>query len=459
MSECAFPLTLCVLGTSQNSGKTVTCIGLLCKLLAPPYSFRLDEIGYMKPVGQRLVQVRASDGRMIEAERDAALVTALMGVRNPRYDLVSPIVWTPGRTGLCIDDACCRGPREMQADYLRVLQQAYAELARGKKAVIVEGTGQIGVGSVGGVSAADIVLALREWGVPTCVLLVTQGDLGASVAETVPHLLTLARFGVRIDGLIVNRVDSTRLAESKAALATFYGRALPKLFGGHCGLERGVPIVGVVPEIPDLALPTMRFVQEHLAALPGANLQLYAWPRQPEPEGVFARRTVALSLRERYLPLLRDGDLVVTGINANPRILSLLDHHRSMQAAGGAGLAGILLSCQSVGGMLPETRVALASARVPVLATSLDTARTIHALADMTVKIQPYDAGKRDLIAGAYCRHTDDLSTLVPEGEPFPRAAAGAGASPSSAPPCTCPACQRAAVQALAQAASWPSEP
>lgn len=444
MSERAFPPTLSVLGTSQNSGKTVTCIGLLCKLLAPPYNLEPSAIGYMKPVGQHVVSLRAVDGSWTTAERDAALVTTLMGMGNSRYDLISPIVWSAGRTMTCIDDACRRGAAAMRASHVQALQNAYRQLANDKRAMIIEGTGQIGVGSVGGISAADTILALREMGVPVHVLLVTQGDPVHAIAETMPHLLALARFGICIDGLIVNRVDPNRVAETSAILRAFYECELPRLYGERCGLDQGIQIIGLVPEMPDLALPTMRLLREYLAGLPGACLQVYAWPSQPEPERIFARRTVALSLRERYLPLLRDGDLVVVGINANARILSLLDHQRAMQHAGRSGLAGILLSCQAVGGLLPETRTALQKARIPVLAVSLDTARVVQEIADMTVKIQPYDAGKRDLIAGAYCQHIGDLPGLIPQEQPVVTGAPGGSCAAPAVPPCSCPACREA---------------
>jgi len=444
MSEAAYPLTLSVLGTSQNSGKTVTCIGLLCKLLAPPYNLKLADVGYMKPVGQRAAVVPAPDGSSIVAERDALLVTALMGVNRPRYDLLSPILWLAGRTSACIDDACCRGAARMRSAHIEAVQNAYRALAKGKRAMIIEGTGQIGVGSVGGISAADTVMALRALGAPVRVLLVTAGDPARSIDETVPHLLALAQFGVCVDGLIVNRVDPDRLAQAANILKTYYGCLLPSLYGQVCGTDGCIPILGLVPEMPDLALPTIRLLRDHFAGKADANLRTHAWPHHPEPERVLVRRTVALSLRDRYLPLLRDGDLVVAGINANRRIVSLLDHQRSLRHTGQTGLAGIILSCQAVGGLLPRTRAYLARAETPVLAVDLDTATVVEEIAGLNVKIQSYDLAKRDLIAGAYCQHVDDLPGDIPKAEPLQLSKDGATVE-WVVPPCSCPVCRKLA--------------
>jgi dethiobiotin synthetase len=440
VSETAYPLTLSVLGTSQNSGKTVTCIGLLCKLLAPPYNLGLADVGYMKPVGQRAAFLPTQSGSPLVAERDALLVTALMGVDRPRYDLISPILWLTGRTSACIDDACRTGASNMRSAHIQAVQDAYRALARGKRAMIIEGTGQIGVGSVGGISAADTVMALRALGAPVRVLLVTSGDPLRSIDETVPHLLALARLGVCVDGLIVNRIDPKRLAEATAILETYYGCILPTLYGQRCSADGCISVLGLVPEMPDLALPTMRLLRDHFASKPEANLRTHAWPRHADPERTLVRRTVALSLRNRFLPLLREGDLVVAGINANRRIISLLDHQSALRRTGQMGLAGIILSCQAVGGLLPRTRAYLARGETPVIAVDLDTATVVEEIGSLNVKIQPYDLAKRDLIAGAYCHHVGMLPGDIPTSDPLQLSDDGNTVT-WSVPPCSCPVC------------------
>lgn len=56
--------------TRQNDGKTVVCIGLLIKLMQVA-----EKIGFIKPVGQKYVEV---DG--VKVDEDAVLVSSLTGI-------------------------------------------------------------------------------------------------------------------------------------------------------------------------------------------------------------------------------------------------------------------------------------------------------------------------------------------------------------------------------------------
>jgi len=410
MGASAYPSTLYILGTSQNSGKTVASIGMICKLLSPQYGLCLGDIGFMKPVGQQVVPV--PNGDHMKAERDAVLVTSLMGIASPQYDLVSPLVWTDGRTVSCIDQECSCDPRQVRDGYLGRILEAFRHLSVGKRVMIVEGTGQMGVGSVAGVSSVDVILGLRSMGVPVYVIMVTPGDAQLAIAESVPHLLALAHTGVYIDGLLVNRVPTSELEATARVLTAYYQRLFPRLYGPRCRERTCVDILGCVPEMEDLALPTVRLVREFLTTL-RCDLEVVSWPGRRTTEYVLVRRKVIVSLERDYHQLLRDGDLVVVGINANARIVSLLEHHRAALEEGGQGLAGILLSCKSVGGLLPSVEGMLRESGLSVMALDLDSAEVVQRLATMTVKLQPYDAAKRDLIDQVYGRHLEHLPGLV----------------------------------------------
>lgn len=432
MAASAFPPTIFVLGTSEHSGKTVAAVGLMCKLLSSQYRLALDEIGYMKPVGQYTVLTDGPDGAAVEAERDAALVTSLMGMPSPRFDLIGPLVWTGGRTVRCIDEECCREPSEIREEHLQVVRRAYRRLARGKRAMVVEGTGQLGVGSVGGASGADVVGSLVAMGVPVYVVLVVGGGADAAIAESALHVLALDHLGVRLHGLIANRVEPDALASTSRLLCAYYQRIFPRIYVDRDRPGATVDVLGCVPEVPDLALPTVRLVRDLLARSLGTELDVVAWPERPEPEGVLARRFVVLSLERDYHRLLRDGDAVVVGINANSRILSLVDFHREALRAGRLGLAGVILSCRSVGGLLPGALETLRRSGLHVLAVDLDSAEVVQMARAEPVKLQPYDAAKRALIAEVYCRHIDRLPGFGAPRAPGP----GARREPAASPRC-----------------------
>lgn len=96
MTTAAYPPTVYILGTSRNVGKTVTCVGIIAKLLSAENSYSRDEVGYIKPVGQQTLTVTNGDGRVVQADKDAVLITSLLGMECHDYEIVSPVVWKGG---------------------------------------------------------------------------------------------------------------------------------------------------------------------------------------------------------------------------------------------------------------------------------------------------------------------------------------------------------------------------
>ena len=150
MTTSKYPPTVYVLGTARNIGKTVTCIGIIAKLLSSEQGCSMAEIGYIKPVGQESLTVPNSHGVPIQADKDAVLITSLLGMTCHDYDKISPVVWQGGLTASFIDDAENGDPMVERQAFLDRIHEAYEHVARGMRVVIVEGTGQPGVGSVGG---------------------------------------------------------------------------------------------------------------------------------------------------------------------------------------------------------------------------------------------------------------------------------------------------------------------
>lgn len=89
----SYPRTIVVLGTARNVGKTITSLGIIGKLLSAEQGYSLHEIGYIKPVGQQTLTVDLDNGEHIEADKDAVVITSLMGTDNPGYEYISPVIW------------------------------------------------------------------------------------------------------------------------------------------------------------------------------------------------------------------------------------------------------------------------------------------------------------------------------------------------------------------------------
>jgi len=411
MGVHSYPPTVFILGTDRDIGKTVTCIGIITKLLGPEHGYRTEEIGYIKPVGQQTMTVLNGQGVPIQADKDAVLVTSLMGIQCHGYEKASPVVWADGVTAEYIDRATTGDPLEGREGFMALIRDAYEHVAAGKRIVIVEGTGQPGVGSVAGISNADVINMLRAMSVPVFVIMVTRGGIGSTIDQVFPYLMALDHLGTRVNGLIINGVYASKMAKIQSYLTGYYQRVFKTLYGDRLQAQDVPPILGFVPAIPDLRLPSMRLIAEHFAGEKDSNLEIIA----PEDFDAGACRLVrnikVISLEFGYESFLEPGDAVVVGVNANDVILAMLLLHERMIRRYGHGLSGLILSCKHVGGLSRQIRELVVSGDLPVITLDYDTAEIVQRVEAMTVKIQPYDEGKKELIARAY----QESLTLWPE--------------------------------------------
>jgi len=409
MASNAFPNTLYVLGTARDSGKTVASMGLIARLLSPPHGFLPTEIGYLKPVAQHVVRITTETGGCVEAERDAALVTQLMAVGHLESDAVGPVIWRRGATVECIDDCCASDPQKVRRALLNRIVSCYERVAKGRHAVILEGTGQMGVGSVGGVSSADIIARLLDLGVPLRVLLVVRGESVDAIDCLFPHVFALRHLELPLDGVIVNRIPPDRFEQVKSLVQTYYRRVFGCLYGDRLGCHPAIRILGYVPEILDLALPSLRFVVEQFEQQPESGLQILPGPVRENWSSRLVRRVMVLSLTAGYERLLQEGDLVVVGANAETRITGALGYHRHALCDGKNGLSGVFLSCRDVSRIPTRLRDLISASGLPVFSVQYDSARVLESIHRMQVKIQPYETAKRDLITRIYCDYVDSL--------------------------------------------------
>jgi len=407
MLNHAYPQTIFVLGTSRDIGKTVTCVGIIASLLSQEHGYKLDEIGYMKPVGQQTLTVLSGEGVPIQADKDAVLITSLMGIQGHGYEKTSPVVWKGGVTAKFIDDAAKGDPRADSESFMERIREAYRDVSLGKRIVLVEGTGQPGVGSVAGISNADVINGLREMGVPVTVLMVTGGGIGSTIDQVFPYLMTLEHLGTRVDGLIINDVIPSKVDKIKHYLNTYYGNVFADLYGHRMTTNSQPRIVGFVPTITELRLPTMRLIAEALSKRDADQVEVLA-PNDFDQTAIeLVRHVRVISLDYGYERFVQPGDAVIIGVNANDTILSLLNTHKRLINEKGTGLSGMLLSCRDVGGLSDQVRDLVRTSDLPTLAVGFDSADIIKRIDNMTIKIQPYDVHKRDLIAAAYEEHLD----------------------------------------------------
>jgi hypothetical protein len=193
-------------------------------------------------------------------------------------------------------------------------------------------------------------------------------------------------------------------------LETCYQQVFPALYGG-CLHQPVPPILGFVPSVPELRLPTMRLVADFFQRQHNSGIEMVT----PSDPSTGAYQLIAkfkvISLEFGYETYLEPGDAVIVGVNANDVVLAMMLHHERLMRRFGRGLSGLILSCKHVGGLAAEICDLIKAGDLPTMTLDYDSADILQRLEDLSVKIQPYDLVKRDLIAAAYNEHV----TLWPE--------------------------------------------
>ena len=119
-----------IAATRQNDGKTTASLGLIAALQE-----HFPRIGYIKPVGQRFVEIEEQ-----KIDEDTVLMDAVYRMNCPLVDM-SPIAVEPDFTR-----------KYLQASnneaLVKKIQKAFDRVAWEKDFVLCEGTGHAGVGSV-----------------------------------------------------------------------------------------------------------------------------------------------------------------------------------------------------------------------------------------------------------------------------------------------------------------------
>lgn len=213
-----------IASTGEHRGKTTLSLGIYAALQK-----RFNSVGFIKPVGQK--QVEPESGVFVD--KDAVLFRDVFGLQDPWKEM-SPILIPPGFTKKFLDG------NGHEKDFLSDIGAAFEKLSRKHPFTIVEGTGHVGVGSIIGCSNARVARLLK-----TDVVLIAEAGLGSSFDELSLSLSLCEKWGVRVKGVILNRV----LDEKRDMIETYFPKALARL---------GIPLLGSVPYLPFLSQPCMR---------------------------------------------------------------------------------------------------------------------------------------------------------------------------------------------------------
>ncbi|MFA5088620.1 MAG: AAA family ATPase [Candidatus Omnitrophota bacterium] len=144
----------------QNAGKTMIVLGLY-KI----FKEKGLRTTFMKPVGQQFVEVN-----QLSIDKDSYLISQVYRCRKNMKEM-SPITVGRGFTEKYIFN-----PQKQVLK--RKIIHSFQRLTKGQDAIIVEGTGHAGVGSVIDFSNADVASLLGSK-----VIIISEGGIGKSIDE------------------------------------------------------------------------------------------------------------------------------------------------------------------------------------------------------------------------------------------------------------------------------------
>src|SRR5438067_169110 len=219
-----------IAATRQNDGKTTTSLGLIAALQK-----HYPRVGYIKPVGQRFVEIAEQ-----KIDEDTVLMDSVFGLNCPLVDM-SPIAVEPNFTRKYLQSS-------NNETLVKKIQKAFDRVAWEKEFVLCEGSGHAGVGSVFDLSNAQVAKILGAK-----VIIVTQGGIGKPIDEVALNQALFEKEGVEIIGVILNKVVGTKIEY----ITEFARRGLKR---------KGLELLGVIPHQSVLSSPTVDLIREELKA-------------------------------------------------------------------------------------------------------------------------------------------------------------------------------------------------
>ena len=351
-----------VAATRMNDGKTTTCLGLTAALQTMGLN-----VGYIKPIAQRIVQSGED-----QVDEDTLLIDGLFSLDIP-IAAMSPVAIGPEFTKNYLEN-----PNEIGPQLKDRICRAFDRAAYGKDIIVVEGSGHAGVGSVFGASNADNAKVLGSK-----ALIVAAGGIGKPIDEIALNKALFDQSGVEVVGVILNKV----LPDKIDFIRDFASRGLKKL---------GIPLIGVVPLQETLVYPNLDQVAEETKA---------RWIHQPAGLRRVRRVVIGAMSARRAAEYFRvNGTLVIVPGDREDLLEAFIE------GGGAKSLSGIILS----NGLLPNDILMkrLTDAGIPVAAVEAESFAVTARINNMTVKTMKQDSDKIPIIE-KMIRESVDIPALL----------------------------------------------
>jgi BioD-like phosphotransacetylase family protein len=353
-----------IAATRQNDGKTTTSLGLMAAL----QKF-YPRVGYIKPVGQRFVEISEQ-----KIDEDTVLMDSVYKLNCPLVDM-SPIAVEPDFTRKYIEGA-------NNNELVTKIQSAFDRVAWEKDLVLCEGSGHAGVGAVFDLSNAQVARVLNAK-----VIIVSRGGIGKPIDEVTLNQALFEKEGVEIIGVIINKV-----LPGKLDYITEFARR---------GLKRkGLDLLGVLPHLPILTQPTLSSIQEDLQARllnAGHGMQNLA-----------DHMVIGAMSVQNALQCFRPGVLAIIPGDREDILLALA---AALDTGDCQGVTGIILTDGFEPG--PAVQKLIQPMPFPVLLANENSYEVTSRVHDLIVKTRPDDKNKINLIRDLIAKHVDVQKILA----------------------------------------------
>jgi len=362
-----------VAATRMNEGKTTVCLGLFAALRSISPS-----VGYIKPIGQRFVEVQGS-----KIDEDSLLLDSIFHVEVP-IEAMSPVAVDSSFTRRYLQN-----PEENHPLLVDRMCRAFDRASYLKDYIIIEGTGHAGVGSIFDMSNAQAAKLFNAK-----VIIVSEGGIGRPVDEIAMNKALFDKYEVPVIGAIINKCRPDKIPQ----LVQHAGQALARI---------GVPLLGAIPLQKPLTAPNLSQVVDEIS---GRWLNGRAHGMNER----VLRIVIGAMTAKGVMDYLQPGVLVLTPGDRDDILLS------AIAQAGLSGkkiVSGILLTRN----IMPHPRLLemLHQTNIPVVITDDESYDVASKIVNMTIKTQPQDADKIPIIKRLILDNVD-LQKILHAFEPVP---------------------------------------
>ncbi len=341
-----------VAATRMNEGKTTVCLGLFAALrsLSP-------SVGYIKPIGQRFVEVQGA-----RIDEDSLLLDSIFQVEVP-IEAMSPIA---------VDSNFTRRYLTNPAENLPLLTdrmcRAFDRVAFHKDYIIIEGTGHAGVGAIFDMSNAQAAKLFKAK-----VIIVSEGGIGRPVDEIAMNKALFDKHGVEVIGAILNKCIPDKIEN----VIEHAGKGLARL---------GVPLLGAIPLQKPLTAPNLSQVVDEI------NGRWLNGRSQGLNERVL-RIVIGAMTAKGMMDYLQPGVLMLTPGDRDDILLSAI---AQASLTGKKIISGVILTRN----IMPHPRLLemLHQTNIPVVITDDESYAVASKIVNMTIKTQPQDTDKIPII-------------------------------------------------------------